>query len=246
MSTTDTSNSAPLAGEDQAGIEAMTPPEPTPEDIATAERRAKPVFTEGDHIFANVPMAARSPLNATGLHYVRDDWYVVGFDTDPLAGWDAMTPGLRPDDAEDTKNALAMLNVPGVVEKVAMGRDIRKLFIAAVQMGTRNDKMPMVKVASEKTGDRMVDVRPLRYMLEAVAEDEVVTILSVAPTVTSGSGKKTIPAVRFESKKARVVIVCAVWQAEQVPGTEKPVPMFSIAGFFATNPATVPTHLLAP
>lgn len=237
---------APLAGEDGASVETAPMPDLTAEDLAAAERRAKPVFTEDDHLFVNLPMTARSPLGTSGLHYVRGDWWVVGSDTDPLAGWDAQTPGLRPDDVEDGRDALAMLTAPGRVEKIAMGRDIRKLFIGAVQIAERNDKLPAVKLASEKAGDRIVDVRPLRYLLEFVAEDEVVSIVSVAPVVTGRGEKKSIPAVRFEGQHARAVIVCAIWQAAQVPGATVPDAMFSVAGFFATNPATVPTEMLAP
>jgi len=246
VSTMSDPNTTPFATEDAASAETVPPmPEPSAEDIAAAERRAKPVFIEDGGLFVNVPMTARSPINTTGLHYVRDDLYVVGFDTDPLVGWDAQTPGLRPDDPVEARDALAMLNAPGRVEKVAMGRDIRKLFTAAVQMAERNDKLPAVKLASE-VGDRIIDVRPLRYMLESVADDEVVSIVSVAPVVTGRGEKTAIPAVRFEAKHTRAVIVCSIWQAAQVSGASAPVPMFSVAGFFATNPATVPTDLLTP
>lgn len=251
-------SAAPLPDGDGAQFDTEAPPVPPPA-----------VFVdENNQLRVSLPMSAQGYVHAIGRYYVRGNdpqndggTFVVLSVENGLAGWDANTPGLRPDNDDAVALVHRLATAEGTLVRDTMGRGcvvngrmVRQMLAAAARMALSHNTKPRVRCAG-----CIVDLRPLSNMMGHIDDDTVVTITTAQVPVRDDlpGGPLSMPVVRFESGPAMAVLACDLWDVTNNPANpshpDNPLrdsspatmgSMFAVEGFVAANaPSSIPRDL---
>lgn len=249
---------APLPEGDGVHFDTEAPPAPPPAAFVD----------ENGRLGVTLPMSAQGYVHAIGRYYVRGcdpqndgGTFVVLSVENGLAGWDADTPGLRPDNDDAVAMVHRMATAEGTLVRDTMGRGcvingrmVRQMLAAAARMAIQHNMKPRVRCAG-----RIVDLRPLSNMMAHINDDTVVTITTAEVSVGDDlpDGPLSMPVVRFESGPAMVVLACDLWDVMNNTANpshpDNPLrdsspttmgSMFAVEAFVAANaPSSIPRDL---